>query len=43
MKYVEEWIKDEIEYNNKMYEQALIERTRIRQEAEERIKKEFEI
>lgn len=41
MKYVEEWIKDEIEYNNKMYEQAPIERARIRQEAEERIKKEF--
>lgn len=22
MKYVEEWIREEIEYNNKMYEQA---------------------
>lgn len=41
MKYVEEWIKEEIEYNNKMYEQAPIERARIRQEAEDRIKKQF--
>lgn len=41
MKYVEEWIKDEIEYNNKMYEQAPIERAKIRQEAEERAKKDL--
>ena len=37
MKYVEEWIKEEIEYNNKMYKQAPIERAKIREEAEKRV------
>jgi len=41
MKYVEEWIREEIEYNNKMYEQAPIERERIRQETDERLIKQY--
>ena len=41
MKYVEEWIKDEIKYNEEMYEKAPLERARLRGEAEERAKKEL--